>query len=479
MLYHRLLYTFVLVGLLALGACEDLLDQEPVSEITQSNAFESAEDAEAAIIGTYNRLQDALGSDNDDLGIDNGFVVWGDLRADALVSSPSAPPGIEEATMNALTSTNIYADWSPFYGVINAANTVLENVLTLEDISPDVQNRILGEAYFLRAYSYFYLVRIWGDVPLVETAYSSADQEFALPRTGKADIFALIESDLAEAAQVLPPQYTDNAQTRGRATLGATQALQAHVFTWIARREGGGDAYLQQADAAATAVINSPVYALAANYADIFGAENTSESIFELQYNLGNQETNDLSILFLKAPYNVQLRSLIEFDPKFIALAETRPEDTRIPVIKQEPAEGDLIQDPFVVKYAGKGQDAQGFSTSDDNIPLLRLGGILLLQAEIKNQLGDTEAAVALVNQIRERAGLSAVTAASPQEATDLILEEGYVELFAEGHRWFDLIRHGVAVSQLEDVTSEDQLLWPLNIDELTQNPNLVQNSFY
>ncbi len=461
MLYHRLLYTFVLVGLLALGACEDLLDQEPVSEITQSNAFESAEDAEAAIIGAYNRLQGALGGGS-------GFVVWGDLRADALIGSPSAPVGVEEATMNALTSTNPYADWSPFYGVINAANTVLENVLTLDDISTDVQNRIRGEAYFLRAYSYFYLVRIWGNVPLVETAYSSADQEFAL-----------IESDLAEAAQVLPPQYTDNAQTRGRATLGATQALQAHVFTWIARREGGGDAYLQQADAAATAVINSPVYALADNYADIFGAENTAESIFELQYNLGTQETNDLSIFFLKEPYNVQLRSLIEFDPKFIALAETRPEDTRIPVIKQEPAEGDLIQDPFVVKYAGKGQDAQGFSTSDDNIPLLRLGGILLLQAEIKNQQGDTEAAVALVNQIRERAGLSAVTAASPQEATDLILEERYVELFAEGHRWFDLIRNGVAVSQLEDVTSEDQLLWPLNIDELTQNPNLVQNSFY
>ncbi len=459
--------------IIGLVSCETALEQSPVSDITQSNAFQNEDDAESAIIGCYNQLQAAM---TGGAAVAN-FVAWGDARADEMLTNDTGGT-IVEISENLLTSTNLYADWSEFYRLINNTNTTIANVPLIEGISPDKQDQIVGEALFLRALAYSYLVRLWGEVPLVLDPFTSSNDEFQVPQSTKELVFEQIITDLSMAEGMVPNSYSGNDATRGRATVGAVNALQAHVYAWRARVENGGTGDLQAALAAADKVLGNSNYTPWSDYNAVFEDENTPETVFSVQFNLDVFDDNNLSSSFLKEPYNERLRASVEFDPLFLTFIEARPDDVRIDVIKQEAAPDDLVNDPFVVKYKGKGQTAQGFSTSDDNIPIFRVTGIQLLKAEILAAQGNVGDAMLLVNDVRTRAGLGNIAAGSQDEALDAVLNERYIELFAEGHRWFDLIRNGRAV-ELSDIVNEEHLLWPISIQELTQNPSLVQNSFY
>lgn len=464
-----LLFVFTL----GLASCETALEQSPVSDITQSNAFENADDAESAIIGCYNQLQGVVTGG----GAVANFVAWGDARADAILNNDTGG-NIIEISENLLTTTNGYVDWSVIYRLINNCNTTLINVPLISNISVEKSNQIVGEALFLRGLAYFYLVRLWGDVPLVLTPYTSSNDEFQISQTPKEGVLEQIIADLSTAEGLVPTSYSSSDATRGRATVGAVNALQAHVYVWRARVENGGEADLQAALSSANKVLGNSNYEPWSDYEAVFANENTSETIFSVQFNLDVFDDNNLSSSFLKEPYNERLRASTEFDPSFLTFIELRPDDIRINTIKQEAGPSDLVNDPFVVKYRGKGQTAQGFSTSDDNVPLFRTTGIQLLKAEILAVQGNLGEAISLVNAVRNRAGLTNSTATNQEEVLDAILDERYIELFVEGHRWFDLIRNGKATI-LDDIVNEEHLLWPISVQELTQNPNLIQNSFY
>ena len=452
----------------------DVLDQESISDITQNNAFVDESDAQSAIIGAYDQLQAMMG--NAPGGVAH-FVAWGDARGDTMTNRELSQ-GIQDISDNMLNSTSPYVDWSIIYGLINITNTILVEVPQIEGISESMRDQIVGEALFLRGLSYFYLVRLWGDVPLVLTPYTSSNDEFKVSQVSKNLVFTQIIEDLIRAESFVPSSYSNNSQTRGRATLGAVNALQAHVYLWKARVEGGGDSDLNLALDAANKVLNNGNYIPWTDYNAVFENENTAESIFEVQYDLTLFDANSLSFSFLKEPYNTQLRAATQFDPLFLDFISTRPEDNRISTILQEAGPADLINDPFIVKYKGKGQTAEGFSSSDDNIPIFRITGIQLLKAEILALLGDFDGSMALVNNVRNRAGLADLALSSQTEILEAVLAERNIELFAEGHRWFDLIRNGKAV-ELSDIVNENHLLWPISLEELTQNPNLVQNTFY
>ncbi|WP_411029996.1 RagB/SusD family nutrient uptake outer membrane protein [Spongiimicrobium sp. 3-5] len=464
-----LLFVFII----GLTSCETALEQAPVSDITQSNAFQNEDDAESAIIGCYNQLQTAMTGNQ---AVAN-FVAWGDARADEILTNDTGG-SIVVISENLLTTTNGFVDWSAWYRLINNANTTIVNVPEIENISADKQNQIVGEALFLRSLAYFYLVRLWGDVPVVLTPFTSSNDEFQVSQSPKGSVLEQIITDLSVAEGMVPTSYSGNDATRGRATVGALNALQAHVYAWRARVENGGDADLQAALSATNKILGNSSYSPWSNYEAVFADENTPETIFSVQFNLDVFDDNNLSSSFLKEPYNERLRASIEFDPLFLTFIEARPNDVRIDVIKQEAGPSDLVNDPFVVKYKGKGQTAQGFSTSDDNVPIFRLTGIQLLKAEILAAQGSLMEAMTIVNDIRTRAGLANNVANTQDAVLDAVLDERYIELFAEGHRWFDLIRNGKA-TQLDDILNEEHLLWPISVQELTQNPNLVQNSFY
>ncbi|WP_234567097.1 RagB/SusD family nutrient uptake outer membrane protein [Rhodohalobacter sp. 614A] len=458
-----------LIFLLLFVSCDDILNTSPVSELTPEISFENGEDAEAGIFGVYNRLLNALGGGN-------RFFVYGEIRGDGVTFDGTALETIDESK---LQPTMSQADWGPFYAVINGANQIIDVVPGItEGITEVKRSQIIAEAHFLRALSYFWLVRIWGDVPLPTKAYTSVAQELQLSRSPISAVFDVIEEDIDIAIRDLPESYSTNTETRGRATVGAAHALNTHVSLWIAQRENGGEEYFNRVIESANYIINSPEYELVDSFAEIFSEEDTPEYIFAMIYDNSYQQTNSIASYFFVEPYSSSLRAGVQFDQIVHDHVAAYPEDERTDVYYREKRPEDLVQHPFLVKFPGKTFDSEGYSNSDSNIPLFRYSDILLLKAEALNETGNTAGAVSLVNEIRERAGLAAISAASKAEATDIILHERLIELVGEGHYFFDLVRNGKAI-ELSEILSEEQILWPIHVEELTQNPNLDQNSYY
>ncbi len=464
----------LLIGTMLLwsSSCE-VLDLKPVSEISQENFWQTPDDAESAAIALYDGMQSGL----------IWMSVWGEVRADVFSRTQgNVVSALGEVLDNRLSASTTFGTWQPLYRIINRANLMLTNLEGIGGISESKRNQYLGEAYFARAISYYYAVRIWGDVPLVTEPFRSASANFDIPRRPKAEVFALIEADLEMAATLLPTSYTSGIETRGRATKGAAKALQTDVFLWMAQLEGGGAAYFQKAVAAADAVIGNGLYALlpAAQYSSLFFTKNTQESIFELQFDVKNNELQDPNsgggthapaALTLALPLNNFDRLAIS--EKFLAAAE--PNDLRLKYFTFNLD----TQAPRFLKYPGTPTGTNQLMFLDANIIFYRLADILLLRAEALNALDQPDEAIVILNRIRSRAGLSNTTATTKEELKAAILQERYVELAAEGKRWFDLVRNGVALEKIDNIEDPANLLWPIREDVMAQNSALIQNSFY
>ncbi|MFD1144258.1 RagB/SusD family nutrient uptake outer membrane protein [Larkinella insperata] len=468
----RIVY-FSITALLYLGSgCTDVLDQVPPSALTQGSFFQSAADAEAAILAGYDALQ----------GDDTRRVVWGDARADNLIVPVETigvtDPGVLDFQNDNISNSSGFATWASFYSGINRVNNVLAQVPAIKSPTiASVRDRILGEAYFLRAFNYFFLVRLWGAVPLVLEPTNSLDKDFQLPRTPADKIQEQILADLKEAEKLLPVTYASAIETRGRATQGAAQALLSKVYLWRSSYNQTNEWQLA-ADYAAKVVAN-PTYGLVsgANYGTLFTAKNTTESIFELQYSNANQETNGLSAYFLPRSSKVQTggnQTLIP-SPKLVNAFE--PGDLRkaASFYLSNPQTDQFPNLPTVAKYQGTVVGNARFG--DSNYLFLRLADVILMQAEALTHLGKTAEAAALVNQIRNRAGLANTSAATPEALLLAIEQERFVELCFEGHRWYDLLRTGRAKAVLG---MDKKALLPVPVTEIMLNPNLLpQNPGY
>ncbi|SHK10893.1 Starch-binding associating with outer membrane [Tangfeifania diversioriginum] len=448
-------------------ACTDL-EIEPVSQITLANVSEDGNDAEALLIGCYNQLANTLSS---------RYIDWGDARADNLDQGTA---GSASLVNNTLTSSHSACNWSSLYNTINRCNLVINLVPQITNgINENRKNEIIVEAKFIRALCYFYAVRLWGDVPLITEPTLSAE-DLKVQRESKTAIYSQIEDDLSEALNNIPGNYNNLLEDKGRVTQGAVLALQTHVYLWIAQQEGGGDTYLSKAESTSKQIFDLNNYKLLpkGEYGLLFSQENTDESIFEIQYDYSKQNTNNLGSLLLQTPFSGSLRAHYKIDQKLLDAFEEG--DLRKSDIVYYPEPEQLVRDPFTKKYTGKTKTSEGYSLRDDNMIIYRLGGIILLRAEILNEMDRTDEAISLVNLIRERAGLPNLeTGLSKEETKQAILNERFIELAYEGHRWFDLIRNNVALEVLNDIQNEDHLLWPIYETELVKNPNLVQNDFY
>ncbi|CAN5149497.1 RagB/SusD family nutrient uptake outer membrane protein [soil metagenome] len=461
----------ITIGVLA-GGCSDVLNQVPASALTQGSFFQNAADAEAAILAGYDAFQ----------GDEVRYIAWGDARADNL-RVPVNEIGITDGGVLDFQNDNIstssgYATWSRFYSGINKVNNVLAQVPKIQSPTINsVKNRIMGEAYFLRALNYFHLVRIWGAVPLVLEPTLSLNKDLQPARTPADKIQEQIIADLKEAEKLLPVTYAAAIETRGRATQGAAQALLSRVYLWRSSYNQTGEWQLV-ADYAAKVLANS-TYSLVsgATYAAIFTAKNTTESIFELQFNYNNQETNGLSAYFIPRSSKVTTGGNQTLIPTQKLVDAFEPGDVRkaASIYTSNPATDQFPNLPTVAKYLGTVVGTTRFS--DSNFILLRLSDVILMQAEAFAQLGKTTESAALVNRIRNRAGLANTTATSKEALLLAIEQERYVELCFEGQRWYDLLRTGRAKAVLG---VEKKALLPVYFTEIQLNPNLLpQNPGY
>jgi hypothetical protein len=475
--YRKLLTgCFAALLLLTFGSCKKYLDQEPENSLTGDDFFKTEADANAAIMGVYDALQACA----------DKFITWGEFRADLV--SPLTNNDITYPYYQLFENNRPASVWSQPYNLIGRANIVIEKVPGIPKLDSrftrEESNAIVAEALYLRALAYFYLVRTFKEVPLVLQPPSNDAVNFLVPKAGADSILNQIEADLAIAEKDILVQYAKAAETRGRVTKGAVNALQADVYLWRAK--------YTEAAAAAKKVLENELYSLVSgdNWFTIFSQKNSTESIFEIQYDYQLSELNSLRGISGNFIMNPVLFSYFDGEKdKLRGLNRTYRE----------------AGSRTYWKYTGLNTDNIERPTNDPNFIIYRRPDVMLMRAEALAHLGATEKeeAAALLNDVRARVSLDPydfLDANAPLSLfIELIIKERAMELAMEGKRWFDLVRVATNENQPDFLISRvvagrtvaeraqirariiDPRGWylPIHRDELNKNGNLVQNPYY
>ncbi|MBN8720063.1 MAG: RagB/SusD family nutrient uptake outer membrane protein [Sediminibacterium magnilacihabitans] len=485
-IYHRYFVSAALLALVVFTGCnKTFLDVPPQGQQPSQQFWKSDADAAKAVNAMYANLHEwkniafapiaveSMGSDDAEKG-----------------SSPSDATFMNKFHNFTATSTEgqIADFWAGQYQNINFANQVLDNVpgITMDD---NLKNRYLAEAKFIRAYSYFRLVRAFGDVPLRLTVPKSA-AEYNVPRTPKAQVWAAIEKDLTDAAAVLPQSY--GAADVGRATKGAALGMLAKVSMYQKKWQAVFDLTTQ---------VMGMGYSLFPDFEKLFRTQNknSSESVFEIQCKLilGNKAASNSQYSQVQGVrgsvgggwgFNVPTPDLVaEFEP-----GDTRKAGTII-FRGETTAEGDVIpptgDNPMYNKksYVPFSQYVSGYNEgADQDFMVLRFADILLMNAEASNELGKPAQALISLNKVRARARggnpavLPDVITTDQGALRNAIWHERRVELAMEFDRFFDVIRQGRAatvfgprgfVAGKNEVMPIPQNEIDLSAGVLTQNP--------
>ncbi|MFN3597430.1 MAG: RagB/SusD family nutrient uptake outer membrane protein [Rubricoccaceae bacterium] len=456
------LFTTLAAGALLLGApallggCDSVLDIDPNASIDASRAFDTPRGAQVAVQGNYDILQSA-----NYYGLD-GVAIVPDLFADDLITTGTF------ANLRNISNRNIVADnasflgiWRTLYAGIGRANNVIAFAPGVPGISQAEVRQYTGEAYFLRALHYFNLANYFGGVPIVTTPTRTVGEVENRPRASADEVYALVEQDLRRIIDGNLLAGFDAGP--GRASEGAAKALLARLYLYRGRYADAG--------ALADDVIRNYGYTLIGNFNALYEAQNTTEAIFEVQFN--QNDSNSHAFFFFPAsnaanPAESGGRRMYAPRPSLVN-AYSEPGDVRFArTIGNAAVSGNPV-------YYGRKYFR--ITSSDDNFIVLRLADMLLIRAEAAARAGQLVPALADLNRIRERAGLPALVALSQEALIDAILLERRRELAFEGHRFWDLKRTGRAQATLGiDAT---RLLFPIPQTELDVNPALTQNPGY
>jgi hypothetical protein len=488
----KIILVFTIASFSVVSCDDKLLELAPISDMNTENFYSNQQDMVNAVNAAYAGLRQS--------GLFNqGLYVVGEMRSDntstSWVSGDSYD--IESIYYFTVISSNRYLNtiWNDTYEAILRCNIVLDRIDVVE-MDQTLKERLKGEVRFLRALEYFYLVQIYGDVPLVLNEIS-VQEAYDFGRTPVEEVYNQIILDLKFAEEVLPSSYATH--EIGRATSGAAKGILAKVYLTLKN--------YPEANAKLEEVINSGIYQLLPNYGDLWDLnhENSVESLFEVQYKKGGTETGS-PFANSFAPRGsgqgvVSIGGTGSTNSPTVDMENAyEPGDLRKD-ISMEPGfvdeEGNFVPYRYIKKYL----DVPFLSgDADNNWPVLRYADVLLMYAEVLNELGfvaDGEA-FELLNRIRERAGLAPKTSSSPdanlrvtnQEQFRLAIEhERRIELAFENHRWFDLVRTDRALEVLNskreilnipNVIQEHQLLFPVPLQVIENNPTVItQNPGY
>lgn len=466
----KLVYITLASALLGLSSCEDQLDQKPVSSTTAESFYTNTNDFTQAVNGVYSKLTSYPSQ-----------VLWlGEMRSDnlnALHDGNRDWQGINDFSPNITTTGFISTAWNDNFNGIFNANSVLQALETKGSIITDatLRSRFTAETRFLRAFYYFQLVRTFGKVPLIDKPLTAAEVE-SVPRSAVADVYKLIIADLEYAAQNLPTSYTG--ANIGRATNNAAKGLLGLVYltrsgaTYDIEGAGLNSNEYDKALSLFNEVIASNQYQLLPTYPSIFGYdnENNKEVIFDVQFMSSSNGAGFPSHLVPVAFWTGQGisnsygngygASNFNISKELKASYLTNASDVRNAFNIQL-----SYSQPFIKKYidiAKKGTSGRDWSI---NFIVLRYADILLLKAEalLKGGKGTQAEVDALVNQVRNRAGLPSIT----NVTFDTLLEERRKEFLGEGIRWNDLVRSGNAITKMNSWIKNDGIL---TINAVTKN---------
>ena len=467
---RRIIYFGILIISVGLNfGCKKFLTVDPPYSQDVENFFQSPEDYDRALTGAYDMLQGSfmtlwigeIASDNAIAGGESVNDSQGLHQIDNMTHG-----GVNNELRNVLR-------WN--YTGITRANYILENKDNIDFVGKD---HIIAEAKFLRAYYYFELVKYFGDVPLIIDKRIGIEEALQIPRSPKAEVYAQIEKDFSEAAQVLNPM----ASQKGRATKGAALAFLGKVYLYQNK--------FSEASSTFDEVINSGIYSLIPNYNDLFSVanENNSETIFDVQYTgleggsygcliclEGNAAVGFQGIRQYNGPvygdgnsYNLPTQALYDafssIDPRrgatildIEAFIAAQPDASSIIYAQGAGGHTGFYNNKYIKRQGEIGLPDNDL-TSPVNYRVMRYADVLLMAAEAHYQTGNTSKAQQLVNQVRVRAGVPGLAVNS----INVIYKERRFELSGEGLRFFDLVRTGQAADFIQGFIPGKHEVFPI-----------------
>ena len=468
--------------------CQDALNVQPRSLITAQSMWSDEGDARSGIAGLMNQFRSTFNG--------RDYLFWFELRSGFWQFGTSGGGATGDNWRDLFNNTLAASsspgtNWSSIYQTINAANLAIKYIPDISFTAEQEKSRLLSQAYFVRAFSYFALVRIFGDVPVVLSGFESIDDENITPaRQPVTEVFAQIKSDLSVGLGLTNPGDPLSRVLPSRAALNM---LKADVYLWTAKRLNGGDTDLAEAESAVDQVLGNSNYQLLDDYENVFRQESNNEIIFAIHFDViedDSQYGNQFSFAIGHVPTAYQNNPVIigshaqwfTFTDHYVDnYLNGGPPDQRTWVNNGEfVGEGLLYR--WINKYIGEWREGSRFHTSDTRI--YRYAEALLFKAEILNARGMTPEAVPYLNQIAERAyGVPDYysQALSSEALDDGILTERLIEFGAEGKSWFDIIRFGKAFERIPSLAGKEQehdgniLLFPIAPETITRNPNIEQ----
>jgi starch-binding outer membrane protein, SusD/RagB family len=512
---------FIAVVFASLTSCEEFLEKNNYDTLNESLFYKTVKDAEAAVAGAYVPFRS------------NGQYKNRFYWLNSMCTDMSWPGGNNDnREYHEFYDYNIKSDnpalsamWQESWPSVMRANTIIDRIAGT-DIDVNVKNRILGEAHFIRALAYFNLVRIYGKIPIILGVQNPS--EMYVSRDEVVDVYKLIVSDLKFAEANLSDNYPEHMVYK--ATKGAARTVLALVY--LTRGNKGVSESVPCWDSAAfwaDKIIQSGRYSLwqdndpevlesvfiSNGYHANFRTENGKESIFEIQYSdIRGTDYADIAQSISEKDacrpcgYSNWGRGGNFPRVNFVnGWRRDAPGDVRFDVAIM--AHGDTVWLPggntltgldyyvhdsanvtvgtnitgYMVEKWQYG-NTRGRESSPQNMAIFRYAEVLLIMAEALNEMGRTGEAYQYINQIRQRAHLPDLSGLSQEEFRDAVLLERKYELAYEFNRWFDLSRTGKLIDVLyEDrgvVLTENNLILPVPLSELTINPNLgPQNAGY
>ncbi|MBO9732021.1 MAG: RagB/SusD family nutrient uptake outer membrane protein [Chitinophaga sp.] len=493
-------------------SCKKLLNQDPINSPYNTVFWQNQRDAEQGVAGGYALIRKAL-TTNTDWDQNLSHFAYGSIPAfeftdfnlydvRALVKGGD---GFNTADFIG-SYLDPYHNWSPYYKIVTQANIMLHHIPNIPDAqftdnATRTRNRFLGEAYFIRAFAYFYMVRIWGDVPLVTKYDEDPAHAVNLPRVNEKAVLDTVIADLRNAVRLLPMAYQSGSERAVRANKGAALGLLAHAYMWrnfLNKGQVASD--LTNAIAAIDSVSNSGQYDLppAAEYSKIFHGKST-EGVFEINMQVGNGEQQigkGFYYFMLKTPF-IHDKLNKSDAPNIDLISELYDGDTADvrPKYYFSSLNADNQYNVVICKFAGPNGENINYKNPgnftdpavDANIIIMRYADLLLLRAEAYADLGNEAAALQDINKVRDRAHATALTPDDIDDIKKEVFRERSRELYAEGQRWYDLVRTGFLTDQNMNAGGSfpksrydaGGWKWPVGRALFLNNSVITQNDFW
>jgi len=500
-------------------SCKKFLNVEPLSKLSGNNYWKTEGDAEGFAMGLYRSFREAtMQSVLFEIGdtrcgwaipstkgypprIDFTYMATNNLKMAIAARADRSLPGYEANAINEWFQLNSRYDliqkWAPFYKVIQSANIMVKEVAAMPDgaISPAKKKQYIAEAVFMRCLSYFFLVRLFGDVPYYTEAYN---QE-ALPRTNMVKVLKGCLEDLGAVKNDLPWTYNDPTYKGIRAMRGGAIDLMMHLNMWCAGFDAGNaPTYYDQVDQLGNelqdiGVDQEKAYRLLPieqTYLIMFGK--SQEGLFEIQ--LSDNTGENTAKLRYKYSFSVVHNPFFASSDRPVSelvynadfMKKIYPEsgtDKRKTIWFDE----NIYDQTGVWQFYKFYNRAALVQFSDDNPIIFRLADAILLHAEALAELGRDGEAATLLNVIRARAGAD-LYPANPGEGKikDAIFLERAKELMGEGHHFYDLVR---TRKILDPKFTPNPLsfsafqagawTWPIDASATINNPYMTLNNYW